>query len=321
MRGYLISSAALAALLATALASNAATLLPIVPVPGSSSTNVFGINDSNNITGSYISSNDGLEHGYTGPVDGSNYTTIDAPAGLTEPRAISNDGTITGFANNDGTPNDFLPFERGLTGKIKTVVNKKEKPLNYIAQGLANSSDKFAGSFINKSGAVKGYIGRRAEIVTSVKLSIANLGVAPRGVNSAGDVVGWYYDSNGVQNGFLISGGNAITVDYPDGSEVSSVLEGINDNGIATGQWTDTGGVIHAFTYAISGGTFKAITVPNATVFTQAWGINTAGDVAVGSDQGSFIYCPGKSCPFAGNKTDAKTAKPQGSGLLQPMRP
>ncbi|HEY5048815.1 MAG TPA: hypothetical protein VII49_12430, partial [Rhizomicrobium sp.] len=133
-----------------------------------------------------------------------------------------------------------------------------------------------------------------------------------RAVDSAGDIVGWYYDANGVQNGFLISGGSAITVDDPDPTEVSSVLEAINDNGTLTGQWTDTGGIVHAFTYKISAGTFKAITVPNSTVFTQAWGINSAGLVAVGSDQGYFIYCPGtKNCPVDGIKTtDAEIRVP-----------
>jgi uncharacterized membrane protein len=292
---------AVAALLATASVSNAGTFVPIVPVSGSSSTNIFGINDTNVIDGSYISSADGLEHGYFGPLDGSNYTLFDAPAGATEPRAISNDGTITGFANNDGTPQDFIPFERDMSGKIKTIVDKKKNPLNYIAQGMANSNDEFAGSYINKKLVVTGYLGLKAKYKKAVNLSISNTGVGPRGVDSAGDIVGWYYDANGAQNGFLISGGTATTIDYPDASSVLTVLEGINDQGEITGQWKDTSGITHAFTYDMTSGTFTSIDVPNATSFSQAWGLNNAGIVAVGSDQGYFIYCPKKkSCPGAG---------------------
>ena len=293
MRSLILSSAALAALLATAATSSAGTLIPIVPVTGSSSTNVFGINDSKNITGSYISSNDGLEHGYTGPLSGTNYTLFDAPSGTTEPRAISNDGTITGFGNNDGNILDYQPFERTPSGTL-TNVTKKGKPLNYIAQGISNATDEFAGSYENNSGIVEGYLGANAKFKKAVKISITNTGVGPRGVDSAGDIVGWYYDSNGVQNGFLISGGTATTIDYPDNTAVYTVLEGINDNGEITGQWDDTNGVVHAFSYEMSTGKFKSITVPNATSFTQAWGVNSAGWVAIGSDQGYFVYCPGK---------------------------
>lgn len=302
MRLFLVSTAALAALLATATVSNAGKFVPIVPVTGASSTNVFGINDSNDIAGSFISSNDGLEHGYVGPVDGSNYTTFDSKQGSTEPRAIANDGTIAGFSNNDGTPEDFIPFERFPDATLKPI-KKKRKPLNYLAQGVSNTGDMVAGSYFDKNLNLRGYLAHNAKYKSEVTISISNLGVAPRAVDSAGDVVGWYYDSNGVQNGFLLSGGTASTVDYPDPNESSSVLEGINDSGIITGQWTDTSGVVHGFTYDMVGGTFTEIDAPNATVFTQAWGINSAGFVAIGSDAGYFIYCPSKRNCLQANGT------------------
>src|SRR6266699_1036684 len=79
--------------------ARAAVLVSVVPVQGSSETTAFAINDSDIIAGSFIGSNDGVEHAFFGTPDG-NYTTFDAGTGGSEPRGISNDGTITGISNS-----------------------------------------------------------------------------------------------------------------------------------------------------------------------------------------------------------------------------
>jgi len=45
----------------------AATLIPVTPFPGSTLTSVSGINDSNQISGEYTTS-DGIEHAFFGPL-------------------------------------------------------------------------------------------------------------------------------------------------------------------------------------------------------------------------------------------------------------
>ena len=289
-------SAALAALVVTTSDSNAGKFVPIIPVSGSSSMTVFGINDSDIIVGSYLTE-DRKEHGYFGPPDGSNYTTFDAPAGNTEPRAIANDGTITGIANTGGN-GSLISFERNMSGKITTVVDRKGNPLNDIAQGIANSNDKFAGSYFNMKLVTLGYVARNSKYKKAVKLSIANTGVGPRALDSAGDIVGFYYDANDEPHGFLVSGGTVTTIDYPDASEVSTILEGINDEGTIAGYWEDTGTIIHGFTYDVADGLFTSINVPHAVAYTKAFGLNNAGLVAILSDAPgtapALIYCPNK---------------------------
>jgi len=99
----MISAAAIAIAAATcAMAASSpgqkGTFIPIVPVPNSASTNVFGINDSNIITGSWLDAS-GVEHGYVGPLSGTKYKTFDdpkSPGPGTEPRAINNHADMGG---------------------------------------------------------------------------------------------------------------------------------------------------------------------------------------------------------------------------------
>lgn len=295
-----MNSVALVGLMAVfATPAAAATLFQIVPVQGSTSTNVYGINNNDVITGSWMDPS-GVEHGYVGPVDGSNYTLFDDTGAGTEPRGLDDAGDVGGFGNSQvGVASEYIPFERLASGKIKTVVNAKGKKLNYLIQGF-NKNGVFAGGLVNKSSVDVAYLGQNAVETKAVKLSLGNTGTAARGIDNAGDIVGWYLNTSGIQTGFLISGGNATSIIYPDASEASTVMEGINNKGIATGQWTDTSGIIHSFMYNIATGVFKPIKIPGAVSFTQAWGINDKGEIAVGSDAGFYIDCTKSTCPAAG---------------------
>src|SRR5436309_2649059 len=162
----MISAAVIALTAGTSAMANGArgTLIPIVPVPDSTSTNVFGITTDNTITGSWLDAS-GVEHGYVGPLDGTNYTTFDDPNSPnpgTEPRAINNNGYITGFSNSqNGSTTGDIPFVRDPAGNI-TEVTMDGQLLNYIAQGL-NNSNAFAGSYVDASLNVIGYIGKNAQ--------------------------------------------------------------------------------------------------------------------------------------------------------------
>ena len=127
-----------------ASSAGAGTWVAAVPVSGSSSTTLFGINTSNIVTGDYVDQS-GLTHGFVGPFDGSKYKSFDDPDGTTQPRAISNKGWIAGF--DTGT---LVPWERSPTGTLKTVT-KSGSPLNEIAQGF-NTKNVFAGNYFDTSG-------------------------------------------------------------------------------------------------------------------------------------------------------------------------
>jgi hypothetical protein len=300
MTKILMNSVALIGLMAACAApASAATLFQIIPVQGSASTNVFGINKSQTITGSWLDSS-GVEHGYFGAAATGTYTTFDDPTSGTEPRGLDDSGNIGGFANSQvGVASEFVPFERLASGKFKTVVNTKDKKLNSLIQGF-NGKGVFGGNYVNGSNVDVAYLGQNAKATKIVKLSLGNTGTAARAVDNAGDIVGWYLNTSGIQTGFLVSGGNATSISYPDASEASTVMEGINNKGIATGQWTDTSGIVYSFTYDLATGTFKPIKIRGAKSFTQAWGINDLGEIAVGSDAGFYIYCTKSTCPGTG---------------------
>ena len=91
------------------------------------------------------------------------------------------------------------------------------------------------------------------------------------GVNSGGDIVGYWIAPNATWpafHGFRPSKGSLISLDYP--GALATVAFGINDNGdIAGWYYTDGGSITHGFIY--SGGSFRTVDVPGAvsTVLTR----------------------------------------------------
>jgi hypothetical protein len=314
-KSSMMISAAVVALAAETSAMASGTLIPIVPVSNSTSTNVFGINNSDIITGSWLDAS-GVEHGYVGPLSGTKYKTFDdpkSPAPGTEPRGINNNGYITGFSNSqNGSTSGDIPFERDPKGNI-TEITKNGSLLNYLMQGINNKNNEFAGSYVNASLAVVGYLGENGKYKSTFKgAGLKNTGYAGRAVDNADDIVGWYYDSSGVQHGLLVSGGTAKKLDPSQSNLASNVLEGINDKGIITGFWTDTAGIIHGYTYSMKAKKFSNIKVPGSVSFVQAWGVSDQGLVAVGSDAGYYIFCPATStCPSGAHGSYKPAVKPK----------
>jgi len=121
---YRVAAAAVA-VAAAAGSANAGTYIPVPMVPGAVSEIAFSINNKNVVAGSFRDSAN-VEHGFFGPLDGSSWTTFDAPfdgTTGTEARSINDDGVIVGIATNpnfkvgeefyrapDGT---FSVFEKG----------------------------------------------------------------------------------------------------------------------------------------------------------------------------------------------------------------
>lgn len=306
----LMISAALVGLMAAAPAIAKSELYQITPVSGSTETNIFGVNDSGIATGSWIDASS-VEHGYVGPPDGSNYTTFDdpnEPGPGTEPRAINDNGYIAGFGNNSsGSTTSDVPWERVPSGTI-TEVTKGGTLLNYLVQGL-NKSNVFAGGYVNSKSVDVGYEGRNAVYKKNIKIGgIKNSGNAGRAIDDAGDTVGWYLDSSGLQHGLYITGGKPSTIDYT--GAVYTVLEGINNKGQISGYYEDSSGILHGFVYTIATQAFKPIKVTGSTSFVQAWEINDMGQVGIGSDAGYYIYCPSaKNCSFGGKRASVPVAQ------------
>src|SRR4029079_10985839 len=106
-----------------------------------------------------------VEHGFFGPLDGSNWTTFDAPfdgTTGTEPRYINDHGAITGIALN---PKFKVgeEFYRTPNGKFK-IFRANGKKLDGIAQGM-NDDGTSVGDYVKGDGKTVGYVGGKGRYI------------------------------------------------------------------------------------------------------------------------------------------------------------
>ena len=306
------------------LMSNAAhagkgVLIPVAPFPGATSTSVFDIGDDNKtIVGSYVDS-DGVTHAFVGTLGGE-YTSFDFGSGGTQARAVDRQGQITGFSNVTSTDHcTLVEWERSPSG-VMHLIKDGRKPLNGIAQGF-NKFGFFAGDYCAKDGTVQGYYGVKRKLKFPDPVPFETDYTSQRGINSKFETAGFFVDPDTeLQVGFISAGGGTGQLTYPDPNEVSTVLEGINESDLTSGQWTDTSGIIHGFSYGFETDIYTQIDDPNATSYTQAWGVNKSGLIAISSDAGSYIYCSLKpsKCPSGG--TEIETREIRGPGPFSPKR-
>jgi hypothetical protein len=99
-------------------------------------------------------------------------------------------------------------------------------------------------------------------------------------VNLAGDVAGYYYDTNGFIHGFIRNAAGAITtVDVPGNGNHGANISGIDDAGDTVGVYFDSLDGEHSFVRS-SQGTITTFDPPNSTSGAQS--INDSGTVAGG---------------------------------------
>ncbi|HEX3430755.1 MAG TPA: hypothetical protein VHT03_07695 [Rhizomicrobium sp.] len=289
--------AAAAIFAATGLPGAAAVLVPVPPVPNSTLTTAFAINDNDVIAGSYIGANDGVEHSFFGPLG--SYTSFDAGTGGSEARGINNKDVITGFSNSQtGNTATEPAFERKRNDTIVNVMMSGQQ-LYGQPQGIAALDGKFAGTRwdFGEHEAVA-FVGRGGLWRRDPRIPYEHQASTAGGINDSGVVVGSYFQPP--THGFIGSGNHIAMVDYPSSDNQGTTLEGINDSGLVVGQWADSSGNTHSFLLDPSTDTFTDIVVSGASNV-YAWGINAQGAVAVSSDAGSYIWCARRTqCPSGG---------------------
>ena len=95
------------------------------------------------------------------------------------------------------------------------------------------------------------------------------------GINNSGQIVGTFRYTDGVDHGFLLSGGGYTTLDPP--GSLNSSAEGINDTSQIVGTY-DVPISPGAHGYLLSNGIYTTLDVPRA-INTQAIGINHSGQI------------------------------------------
>jgi hypothetical protein len=311
MRTSLLNAVAAATLLlaASPAVAKGGTWVPVA-LQNASATQLFGINDSNTISGGYTDAS-GNVHGFIGDFAGDKYTSFDDPDSDTQARGMNDKNAVAGF-----DAGAFAPWEYSAKGKL-TAVTKNGTDLDQLIQGI-NKAGTFTGDYTDTdTGLYVGYTGAKSKWKADFSLpKLKNGGYAGRAIDSAGDIAGWYYDTTtGLQRGYLLPAGakKATLIDYPKAEY--TVVEGMNDNGLVVGQWEDSSAVIHGFIYTVKTGAFTSLDAPGAG-FTQVWNINNHNVITASTDvAGSFAYCMSKKgCP-KGGMANIGTAK------MAPARP
>jgi len=118
------------------------------------------------------------------------------------------------------------------------------------------------------------------------------------GVNNNGDIVGSFV-LNGVQSGFLYSGGAFQTIACPGVGY--TIAQGINDNGVIVGWCGPFGAHRKAYGFICQDGNYSYVTYPNALI-TALLGINNQGEIVGTHNRGSFLYNNGTFTRIGGNK-------------------
>jgi hypothetical protein len=215
-------AAAMAAILtACAISSaDAGRLIPVPAVAGSTAMGVTAVNNSNIITGVYETP-DYVSHGFFGTLDG-NYTTFDAGT-FTVPLGINDQGLITGWNLAQDCSFTYPPvgceFVRKLDSSID-IVTKDRSQIGGYAYGITTHA-RFVGEYWvarqTQGYDVFGYYGKGHKYVADVTLPFNTNHTSPRGINEAGTIIGHYIDLDAQRlRGFIVRGGVATAVDYPD---------------------------------------------------------------------------------------------------------
>jgi probable HAF family extracellular repeat protein len=127
-------------------------------------------------------------------------------------------------------------------------------------------------------------------------------GTVATGINDAGDVVGYYYDSYVYPHGFLWANGSMNTVDFPQSKFMTSLF-GINNCGTIVGQIFDNNGATTLQSFVLAGGKYTLVNYPGS-VSTQALGINDhgmlAGTYQIGEGDHGFLWYQGQFTTISG---------------------
>ena len=141
------------------------------------------------------------------------------------------------------------------------------------ANGI-NNAGVIVGSYQDSNNAFHGYILDGSKLTVLDDPNGSNTTASHSNFNGALHVVGSYTNSGGKSVGFLYSNGVYTDVPGPAGA-ISSFANGINDDGVIVGGYTDANNVTSAF--VLKGGEYTTITIFMAQI-TIASGINDSGD-------------------------------------------
>ncbi len=199
------------------------------------------------------------------------------------PTGINNALVVTGTAsfqrgfsltgvNNPGTGGTFTLFD------VPAAFN------NFTFADDINDNGVIVGAYRNGTGA-HGFILNNG-VYTTVDVPGPARDTVLSGINDSGVVVGQYRDLNiGNTLGFVKTGNDLLLLDAGQ-SQPNTLVQGINNAGLVVGSVGGGGTASRGFTF--QAGAFSYFDAPGA-VWTQAFGINSAGQIVGVASTGLFV--------------------------------
>ena len=200
----------------------------------------YGINDSGQVAGVYEDANG--SHGFV--YSGGSYTTVDDPNATkgTYLYNIGNNGEVVGYYR------DNIGYGYHGFTEIGGVYTPLDAPGAQTTYGTSISSDGqitgwyFDGTkdvgFVNSGGTYTSYVEPNA---ANGPASLNNVNATTvAGINSSGELAGYYYDAAGV-HGFIYNGGYT-TLEAANSIAATTYFTGLNQSGQLSGSYSDTNG-------------------------------------------------------------------------------
>ncbi len=250
------------------LAKNTQTKPPLtystfktVDVPNATATYVYGINNKNEVVGTYsggdcsqISNQAACGFTYANGV----FTTVACE--------LENETEFFGI-NNKGEVVGTYSFFGGVSGFIWEG-NESCSPIadpSGAATSEAwdvNDSGNIVGFYTDTAGNFDGFLYNNAKSTYTTIDCPGTVSTRAYGIRNDGVIVGDYIaTAGGPFNGFAYVSGKCITVDYP--GSVWSSAKAINKNTRISGWYTDSANAFHGFVE--QGGVFTTVDVPGAS--------------------------------------------------------
>jgi hypothetical protein len=171
----------------------------------------------------------------------------------------STDGTITTFACDCGDTFVTGANDLGVAvgyGSTEAFIRAPDGSFTYFDAGDLglpmpagiNDQGVVTGTVV-ADGKFEGFIRAADGTLTIFDAPNDVKGTFPTSINSAGKIVGRFYDTNGQAHGFVRTARGKISVFDPRKSK-STYPTSINDNGAIAGSYTDRTGFVFGFTRA-----------------------------------------------------------------------
>jgi uncharacterized membrane protein len=200
------------------------------------------------------------------------FTTANVPGALqTSSVGVSNSGVIVGqYQDKNQTYHGFM-----LKSKKVTTIDDPNGTDTFCSNITPDGPIAIVGQYTNFSGNLVGFLYEKGKF-TDIPGPTGATSSAAFGINDAGDIVGYYDDSNG-SHGFLLKGNQYTPLDVP-GATFTFAL-GINGRGDIVLSWENSSGVTESSLY--NGKVYKTINVPGAAD-SFAEDLNNEGDIVYG---------------------------------------